>query len=51
MNDKYIWKAPVKTFQQLREESTTRKIVIAKTPLKKSQITNYFDQIRETKEW
>jgi len=26
-------------------------VVVAKVPLKKSQITNYFDQIRETKDW
>ena len=26
-------------------------MVVAKVPLKKSQITNYFDQIRETKDW
>jgi hypothetical protein len=41
----------VETFEKLRTEGTTKKVVVAKVPLKKSQITNYFDEIRETKDW
>jgi len=49
--DRFSYKPPVQTFESLRTDGTTKKVVVAKVPLKKSQITNYFDQIRETKDW
>ena len=46
-NERIIWKPPVETFEKLRSEGTIQKVVVARVPLKKSQIVNYFDKIRE----
>jgi len=42
-HERFVWKPPVETFENLRTEGTCKKVVVAKVPLKKSQITNYFD--------
>jgi hypothetical protein len=38
---------PVETFQSLREQKNLSKIMIARKPLKRGQVIDYFTQMRE----